>query len=399
MATGSVSAKVGKILDLTQTAVTIGTATGANQSASVAFTSTTYPTGGPTLSYVATSNPGSITGEASTSPITVSGLTNGTAYTFTVIAKNPSGNSIAGLSAASNSVTPYNPVIPALGAWSTAGTTSPGAAGDSYYGWNMVDGSPKVFAFAGSRNTNNYSNNGRGGTWTQNANRPTGQGLGSSSKSRTNSDRFYTYGGDTGTQTLVYSTADGSSWRQETSVSYNAGWSDGCYITNGGNHYLYAANEYPTGNTAARCTINNDGTLSSWTNIQNYPVYASAPRAARLTSIGIWMGGFTSTSLGGTRNNVYSMNPATGNWTSETAIPFTPSGGYVSAFSITGSVDSKVYVANGTSLWSRGDSSGTWTSETSTPGSWSHGWGTVDANGIRYVQVTSTSATYFQSLG
>jgi hypothetical protein len=85
-------------------APTIGTATAGNAQASVAFTAPAV-TGGPSItSYTATSSPGGITGSAASSPITVSGLTNGTAYTFTVTATNSIGTSAA--SAASNSVTP-----------------------------------------------------------------------------------------------------------------------------------------------------------------------------------------------------------------------------------------------------------------------------------------------------
>lgn len=86
-------------------APTIGTATagsaGSGQ-ATVAFTA--GATGGSTITgYTATSSPGSITGTGSSSPITVTGLTNGTAYTFTVTATNANGTSSA--SSASNSIT------------------------------------------------------------------------------------------------------------------------------------------------------------------------------------------------------------------------------------------------------------------------------------------------------
>ena len=85
-------------------APTIGTATAGNASATVAFT-TPAATGGVAITgYTVTSNPGNITATGSGSPISISGLTNGTAYTFTVTATNSAGTSAA--SAASNSVTP-----------------------------------------------------------------------------------------------------------------------------------------------------------------------------------------------------------------------------------------------------------------------------------------------------
>jgi hypothetical protein len=91
------------------TTPTIGTATddGTGTGVSVAFTPSTY-IGKGTITYTATSSPGSLTGTGSGSPITVSGLTTGTAYTFTVQgATNYGVNSDA--SAASNSVTPASP--------------------------------------------------------------------------------------------------------------------------------------------------------------------------------------------------------------------------------------------------------------------------------------------------
>jgi len=53
-------------------------------------------TGGSTItSYTVTSSPGNITASGSSSPITVTGLTNDTAYTFTVTATNANGTSLA----------------------------------------------------------------------------------------------------------------------------------------------------------------------------------------------------------------------------------------------------------------------------------------------------------------
>jgi hypothetical protein len=74
-------------------------------SVSVAFTA---PSGSVT-SYTVTSNPGSITATGSSSPIVVSGLSTGTAYTFTVTATNSYGTSPS--SAASTSVTPVAPTL------------------------------------------------------------------------------------------------------------------------------------------------------------------------------------------------------------------------------------------------------------------------------------------------
>jgi photosystem II stability/assembly factor-like uncharacterized protein len=80
------------------------TAVAGNAQAILSFTAPASDGGSQITSYTVTSNPGGITASGISSPITVTGLTNGTAYTFTVTATNAIGTGPA--SAASNSVTP-----------------------------------------------------------------------------------------------------------------------------------------------------------------------------------------------------------------------------------------------------------------------------------------------------
>ena len=85
-------------------APTIGTATAGNEQATVTFTPPADDGGATITGYTVTSSPGAITGTGASSPITVTGLTNDTEYTFTVTATNSVGTSDP--SAASNAVTP-----------------------------------------------------------------------------------------------------------------------------------------------------------------------------------------------------------------------------------------------------------------------------------------------------
>ena len=119
-------------------APTIGTATAGSSSASVTFTAPTnagYPA--TITGYTVTSSPGGFTGTGASSPITVSGLTNGTAYTFTVAATNATGTGPA--SAASNSATPVAPVANFIGITGTATASYP-------YG-TSVDSSSNMFLY------------------------------------------------------------------------------------------------------------------------------------------------------------------------------------------------------------------------------------------------------------
>lgn len=96
-------------------APTIGTATATGATtATVAFTAPS-DLGAGSITYTATSSPDSLTGTGA-SPITVSGLTTGTSYTFQVSGATPGGTGPA--SAASNSVTP----IATCATYTTAGT-------------------------------------------------------------------------------------------------------------------------------------------------------------------------------------------------------------------------------------------------------------------------------------
>ena len=81
-------------------------ATAADASATVSFTAPADVGGGAITSYGVQSTPGQIQATGATSPIAVTGLTNGTPYTFNVWALNSYGPSP--FSAASGSVTPLD---------------------------------------------------------------------------------------------------------------------------------------------------------------------------------------------------------------------------------------------------------------------------------------------------
>ncbi len=85
-------------------APTAATATAGDTEASVTFSAPNFGGGAAITGYTVTSSPGGLTGASAGSPVTVTGLTNGVSYTFTVTATNSAGTGSA--SAASNAVTP-----------------------------------------------------------------------------------------------------------------------------------------------------------------------------------------------------------------------------------------------------------------------------------------------------
>jgi RHS repeat-associated protein len=111
-------------------APTIGAATAGNAQATVSFTPPSSNGGSAITGYTATSTPGGKTGTGTSSPITVTRLTNMTAYTFTVTATNSVGTSSA--SGASNSVTPD--VAPTV----SISTPSNGATGSAPVTFNLT---------------------------------------------------------------------------------------------------------------------------------------------------------------------------------------------------------------------------------------------------------------------
>jgi hypothetical protein len=139
-------------------APTIGSATQASStSVSVTFTAPTDIGGGAISSYTVVSSPGNIIASGSSSPVVVTGLTTGTAYSFRVFANNAYGNSPA--SASTNVITPA-----AIGqeAFISAGT----------YSWVAPSGVTSVSVVAvgagGGNSTSKFAGGGGGLGWKNN---------------------------------------------------------------------------------------------------------------------------------------------------------------------------------------------------------------------------------------
>ena len=94
--------------------------TAGNTSAVVSFNAATITGSSPIIGYIVVSNPGNIAITAENSPITVNGLTNGTAYNFSVYAVNSQGRSAG--STSSQTVTPTGPGLTGCQVYGPNGT-------------------------------------------------------------------------------------------------------------------------------------------------------------------------------------------------------------------------------------------------------------------------------------
>ena len=162
------------------------TATAGNAQATVRWTRPVSDGGSVITSYTATASPGGQKADVdgSTTSATVSGLTNGTAYTFTVVAANSAGTGPA--STPSNSVTPGTPLAPtsvratAGDAQATVSWTAPAPNGVSAITGYTVTSSPggRTAGVDGSTTTATVTGltNGTGYTFTVTATNAVGAG-------------------------------------------------------------------------------------------------------------------------------------------------------------------------------------------------------------------------------
>ncbi len=125
-------------------APSIGVASAGNTHAMVSFLTPTSDGGSPIIYYSVTSNPDSITSIGTASPILVTGLTNGKAYSFTVTATNSVGTGPASLS--SNSVTPFQP-ISAPGAPSGVSASAGNGQATVYFTAPVSDGGSTITSY------------------------------------------------------------------------------------------------------------------------------------------------------------------------------------------------------------------------------------------------------------
>ena len=156
-------------------------ATASNAKAIVEFSEPVNYGSSAILDYTVTSTPEGLTATGATSPLTVLGLTNGTSYTFTVVATNAAGNSSASVASgavrplatcgvlvangvtkqflchnlgADTSLDPHTPVVGLQGAYIQWGYRGPNTTANSMVDWQTAANTANFAAAPTSGNAN-----------------------------------------------------------------------------------------------------------------------------------------------------------------------------------------------------------------------------------------------------
>ena len=269
-------------------APTIGTAIAGNTQASVSFT----PGSVAGTSYTVTSSPSNITATGTTSPITVTGLSNGTSYTFTVTATNVIGNSLS--STSSNFITPLGvPDAPTIGtatrgnAQASVTFTAPANNGGSVITGYTVTSSPSNITATGTTSpiTVTGLSNGTAYTFTVTATSTVGTGVASSASNSVTPATV------PGAPTSVSATSDNA----QSTVTFTAPANNGGSVITG-----YTVTSHPAGGTDSNAgSTSLSHLVTGLTNGTSYTFTVTATNAAGTSSASASSNTISSTSLSG----------------------------------------------------------------------------------------------------
>ena len=246
------------------------TDSGDGTTASVSFTAAV--TGGTPTSYTVTSSPGGFTGTGASSPISVTGLSSGTAYTFTATATNSTGTS--GSSSASSSLT-----LASVGSYFLIQRTTVGSGGSATVTFSSITSTYKhlqlrVFAYGTQSSPDNTNMNisVNSGTSTAYSHRLSGTGSAISS-----------YAGGAGYFQILLPTGTGLStfgigvvdFLDYTNTSkYKTIRGLGGYDINGAGRVVIPSAYFATTSAISSITISTDGgAISGWGQYSTFALY------------------------------------------------------------------------------------------------------------------------------